>query len=77
MKKEIDLLELAWGLIANANEGNWDKATLEWKKAAGKWRDEYHKLLKENNVVDQLKKEIRIAEIVNKAKEEQRKHGKL
>ena len=40
MKK---LLEAAWGLIANANEGDWDKATLEWKEAAEKWRDEYFK----------------------------------
>jgi len=40
MKK---LLEAAWGLIANANEGDWDKATLEWKEAEEKWRDEYFK----------------------------------
>ena len=40
-----ELLELAWGIIANANEGNWDKATPEWKKAAEKWRDDYHKLI--------------------------------
>lgn len=37
-----DLLESAWGLIANANEGNWDKAIPEWKAAAEKWRDEWH-----------------------------------
>ena len=41
--KEQNLLELAWGLIANANEGDWDKATKEWKEAAERWRDEYHK----------------------------------
>lgn len=38
-----ELLELAWGLIANANEGDWDKATPVWKKSAIKWRDEYHR----------------------------------
>ena len=41
----IELLELAWGLIANANEGNWNKATPEWKEAAEKWRDTYHSLI--------------------------------
>ncbi|RLI67092.1 hypothetical protein DRO91_10725 [Candidatus Heimdallarchaeota archaeon] len=40
-----ELLELAWGLIANAYEGDWDKApeSTGWKKAAERWRDEYHK----------------------------------
>ena len=43
-KKQMeDLLELAWGLIANANEGDWDKATKEWREAARKWRDTYLK----------------------------------
>ena len=37
--------EAAWGLIANAYGGNWDQATDEWKKAAERWRDEYHKHL--------------------------------
>ena len=38
---EKSLLEQAWGLIANANEGNWDKATPEWKGAAERWRDKW------------------------------------
>ena len=37
-----DLLEVAWGIIANANEGDWSKATDEWREAAERWRDEYH-----------------------------------
>ena len=45
---EVDRLrkseERAWGLIANAFEGNWDKAPL-WAEAAERWRDEYHKHL--------------------------------
>ena len=47
MKEEQlkDLLETAWGIIANANGGNWDIAPKEWKEAAEKWRDEYHKTL--------------------------------
>ena len=46
---EIDRLrqseERAWCLIANAFEGNWDRAPLEWQEAAERWRDEYHKHL--------------------------------
>jgi hypothetical protein len=46
---EVDRLrqseELAWGLIANAYGGDWDKATSEWSSAARRWRDEYHKHL--------------------------------
>ncbi len=35
-------MEIAWGLIANAYGGDWDKASLGsgWKKAAERWRDE-------------------------------------
>lgn len=35
------LLEVAWGLIANAGEGDWNKELPEWRKAASKWRDEW------------------------------------
>jgi len=41
-KKQEDLLEMAWVLIANSSEGDWDKALPQWKQAAAKWRDEYH-----------------------------------
>lgn len=34
-------IELAWGLIANAYGGNWEKASDEWRVAAERWRDEY------------------------------------
>lgn len=36
------MLEAAWGLIANANEGDWSKAHPEWRAAAEHWRDAYH-----------------------------------
>jgi hypothetical protein len=36
------LLEMAWGLIANAHSGNWDTAPAAWREAAERWRDEYH-----------------------------------
>jgi hypothetical protein len=37
-----DLLELAWGIIANAGGGNWERESKEWQDAAVKWRDAYH-----------------------------------
>lgn len=36
-----DLLDDAWGLIANAYGGDWDRADAEWKDAATRWRDTY------------------------------------
>lgn len=35
-----EALDLAWGLIANANGGDWTLATPEWRAAAERWRDE-------------------------------------
>lgn len=40
-----DLLESAWGIIANSYGGDWDRASPDWKRAAERWRDEYHKTL--------------------------------
>ena len=37
-----DLIEAAWGLIANANGGDWSSATDEWREAAEQWRDGFH-----------------------------------
>jgi hypothetical protein len=36
-----DLLELAWGIIANAGGGDWEKESKEWQDAAVRWRDTY------------------------------------
>ncbi len=36
-----DLLETAWGIIANAHGGNWEAASDDWREAAEKWRDRY------------------------------------
>lgn len=41
MKENEDLLDQAWGIIANAFEGDWDKAPLEWKILAERWRNRY------------------------------------
>lgn len=40
-----DMLEAAWGIIANAGGGNWKLETPEWQEAAARWRDEYHRTL--------------------------------
>jgi len=45
----MDMLELAWGIIANAGGGNWKTQTKDWQKAAAEWRDKYHNLLKGQN----------------------------
>lgn len=36
-----DLLDLAWGLIANSYGGDWKLATPDWRKAAKRWQDGY------------------------------------
>lgn len=41
-----DDLELAWGVIANAYGGDWEKAHPEWREAAERWRDKYQELIK-------------------------------
>ena len=35
------LIELAWGLIANAYGGNWDNASDDWRGAAERWRNQW------------------------------------
>lgn len=37
-----DLLEWAWGIIANAGGGNWELESQGWREAAARWRDAYH-----------------------------------
>ncbi len=45
--QDRDLLELAWGIIANAGGGDWEKESKEWQDAAIKWRDNYFATLKQ------------------------------
>lgn len=40
-----DLLEAAWVIIANAGGGNWELESQEWRDAASRWRDDYHRTL--------------------------------
>ena len=42
-KKKLSLVDLAWGIIANVNGGDWSSQSKEWLKSANKWRDEYIK----------------------------------
>ena len=44
------LLERAWVIIANSNNGDWHNETQDWQEAAAKWRDDYHR-----KAVDELK----------------------
>lgn len=40
-----DLIERAWGVIANAGGGDWSKENEVWNIAAKAWRALYHKRL--------------------------------
>ena len=45
-ERRTDDLEAAWGLIANAWNGNWNDAPVEWLDAAARFRDDrWHPLL--------------------------------
>jgi hypothetical protein len=40
-----DLIQMAWGLLANVSEGNWERQTDEWQDAVKRWRSAYFQLL--------------------------------
>jgi len=42
LQEAEDLLEYAWGIIANAGGGDWTKESKDWQEAAARWRDRYH-----------------------------------
>lgn len=37
----VNGLEAAWGIIANAGEGDWQREHADWRKAAERWRDQF------------------------------------
>jgi len=41
IETQDNLLESAWGIIANAGYGNWEVETSEWQEAAARWRERY------------------------------------
>jgi hypothetical protein len=48
--EHTDLGSLAWGLIANAYDGDWNRAEKTnpgWKEAAEEWRDRYHAMIRQ------------------------------
>ena len=55
--ENADLLEAAWGIIANAHGGNWAIAGSDWQRAAERWRDLYHATLPEVSEQETMLKE--------------------
>ena len=46
VKRLQNSVEHAWGVIANAGGGDWQKESAVWRKAAMRWRDEdWHPML--------------------------------
>lgn len=39
--RRLDMLEAAWGVIANVSGSDWTKQTIEWQQAAMRWRSTY------------------------------------
>ena len=37
----LEHIDLAWGVIANAGDGDWSKESEQWRGAAERWRDRY------------------------------------
>lgn len=53
-----DLLELAWGIIANAHGGDWSKADPQWRVAAESWRAKYEADLDSSIALQQLRERV-------------------
>lgn len=41
----VELVGSAWGIIANASNGNWEHESTDWQEAAKNWRSRYHEYL--------------------------------
>src|SRR5690242_17420198 len=48
-----EMIELGWGLIANASHGDWAKEPWGWREAAERWREQYHKFIGCGGVLDE------------------------
>jgi hypothetical protein len=42
----LEQCEVAWGVIANVNGGDWKPTPDDWRGAAEKWRDRWHEILR-------------------------------
>lgn len=50
------LLELAWGLVANASGGDWNRESVEWNAAAVRWREQYFEWFRAREAASTVKK---------------------
>lgn len=41
-----DLLEFAWILIANVNNGDWSQQSEDWRESVYRFRDRYHAVIR-------------------------------
>jgi len=44
------MVEIAWGIIANVSEGDWNRQNEAWKRAAITWRDNAFSKYRTQNV---------------------------
>ncbi len=47
----LDVYERAWGIIANANQGDWSTASPEWLEAARKFEQDYYAAIKRRDAM--------------------------
>ena len=57
----LDLLESAWGLIANVSGGNWLNQHEDWVAAAERWRTKYYTMIDgRDNKADAVAEKYRV-----------------
>lgn len=45
MRRLADAGEMLWVVLANVNDGDWKKQSVDWQNHAAHWRDDFHKVL--------------------------------
>jgi hypothetical protein len=76
-EEPLDIYERAFGIIANASNGDWSKESEEWQEAAEEFRKDYHHALDKHSwdtekelleqEVDELQRKLRDARTVRQA----------
>jgi hypothetical protein len=76
-EEPLDIYERAFGIIANASNGDWSKESEEWQEAAAEFRKDYHHALDKHSweterelleqEINELQLELREARTVRKA----------
>ena len=41
----LDAAEMLWVVLANVSESDWMQQSVQWQKAARRWRDNYFKVV--------------------------------